>query len=228
MKYLFLLSIIFLTACGPQSFKQNNSGNSKFDSTSIASDSLAMASKLVNKTVKFLWRENKYDESLKDTFNSIVINQDYCQTISNPEKAALGYVATFIGNECNWDGEYKEDRSNLKCKILTALNLGYQCSENHLGFLRKQFKNDAKVLDQLKSEACPTTPDGATIQETFDAITLSVKGDLIIVYFEASGVNTRESDSWTWNETDHFKVTDGYLQLVKKDESSPKHQHFDQ
>src|SRR3569832_142073 len=74
-------------------------------------------------TVKFLWRANKYNEELKDTFNSIFINEAYCKTISDAERAALGYVATFIGNECWWDGEATDERSNLKCVILTALNL---------------------------------------------------------------------------------------------------------
>jgi hypothetical protein len=171
-----------------------------------------------DKTVIFLNR---------DINGSIQINEEFCKTISDHERAALGYVATFIGNECNWDGDYTDDRKNLKCKILTALNLGYQCSDMHLGFLRQMFKNDKKVLEELKSDNCPTTPDGATIQDTFDEITLTVKGNDILVFFKASGINLREGDSWSWTATNHFQLDKDKIKLIKKDESKVKREKFD-
>lgn len=181
---------------------------------------------LTNKNKLFLWREDVYNANLKDTFNSIVISNSLCEKLSDPEIAALGYVATFIGNECDWDGEYKEDRSNLKCKILSALNLGYQCSAQHLGFLKKWFKNDKKVLAEINSN-CPTTPFTATIQETFDKIAIKVEGNKIAVTFDASGVNMRESYYWSWTETDYFIVKNNTIQLIKKVESNVKNENFD-
>jgi hypothetical protein len=79
-----------------------------------------------NTTIVFLWREEKYNKKYKATFSEICINQSYCKTITDPERAVIGYIATFIGSDCNWDHECNADRSNLKCKVLTALNLGYQ------------------------------------------------------------------------------------------------------
>jgi len=175
--------------------------------------------------VKFLWREEVYDDELKATYSSIFINEDFCKTISEPERAALGYVATFIGNECWWDGEAKIDRSNLKCKILTSLNLDYQCSSKHLGFLRDWFKNDVKSLKEL--EYCPTTPYTSTIQDTFNEIILTVKGNEISVFFKANGVNLREGDSWSWEETDYFELNGNNIKLIKKDESKVKREHFE-
>ena len=165
------------------------------------------------KTVKFLWRGMKYDEELQDSINSIFINEEYCNSISDPEKAAIGYVATFVGNECWWDGKANDDRSNLKCIILTSLDLGYQCSEQHLGFLRKWFEGDTKALSNL--ENCPIIPYTSTIQNTFDEISLSVKGDDIAVSFKASRVNIREQKSRSWVETDYFKKNGHRLELVK-------------
>jgi hypothetical protein len=166
---------------------------------------------LSDKTVKFLWR---------DSSASIVINEEFCKTISDPEKAALGYVATFIGNECWWDGDYTDKRDNLKCEILTALNLGYQCSEKHLGFLRQWFKNDMTAIKEL--EACPTTPNTSTIQDTFDEITLTTKGNQIAVYFKANRVNMREEQSWTWSQTDYFQFDKDNIKLIKQDKSKVK------
>lgn len=229
MKYLGIATLIFLASCG----QTNN--NSDKENEDIVTDSVSEKEEitseenfnLTDKTVKFLWRADKYDETYKSTFSSIFIDEEFCKTITDPERAALGYVATFIGNECDWDGEAKNDRSNLKCMILTSLDLGYQCSDKHLGFLRQMFKNDTKVLDELKSDNCPTVPFTANSQETFDEITLTVKDDQIIVSFSANGINLSMGESWSWTETDYFQFdTDNNIKLIKKDKSEIKREHF--
>jgi hypothetical protein len=78
-----------------------------------------------------------------------------------------------------WDGEYKSDRSNLKCKILNALDLGYQCSQTHLGFLKKWFRIDEKVLKRL--EDCSTIPSTSTVQNTFDKIQITQKIKILLL-----------------------------------------------
>ena len=88
---------------------------------------------------KFMWRDAK-------TFD-IVLNHEYIKTMSIYERAALGYVASSTGNGCNYEGEGAE---YLNCDILSALNLGYQCSDRHLGFLRSMFQDDKKVLQELQ------------------------------------------------------------------------------
>lgn len=226
MKYLYIAILLFLAS----SVQTNNA----VDLSKVANSHTVLKDientpvnnfQFTDKTVKFLWRADKYDDELKDTFNSIFINEEYCKTITDPERAALGYVATFIGNECWWDGEANDDRSNLKCKILTALNLGYQCSDKHLGFLRQWFKDDKKAL--VKLENCPTTPYTSTIQDTFDEITLKVNGNEISIFFRANGVNTREGNSWSWTETDYFQVENDNLKLIKQDKSKVKQEHIE-
>lgn len=181
--------------------------------------------KIPEKNTKVLWRENLFDEELNMEINSIVLNENYIKTISEPEKAALAYIATFIGNECSWEGKATDDRSNLKCKIPSALDLGYQCSERHLGFLRNWFRSEKGILKEL--ENCPTTPDGATIQNTFDEINLEVRGNKILVSFKASGFNMREGKSWKWNEKLAFEFKNNQLFLVQKDKSEIKHSDFE-
>ncbi|MBN9297707.1 MAG: hypothetical protein J0I41_11875 [Filimonas sp.] len=223
-KIVYIIVVAVLISCG----QRGNSGSKIVKTDSLPGQSNMGGNThivLVNKTIKFLWREDKYDTELKDTFYSISINDTFCKTITDPERAALGYVATFIGNECEWDGEAKDDRSNLKCKILDALNLGYQCSERHLGFLRKWFKNDTAVQEELKVDNCPTTPNGATIQNTFDEIILTVKGNDIVVSFAANGVNLREGNSWSWTESDHFLFDGDNIRLINKNKSKVKHEH---
>ncbi|MCL4277962.1 MAG: hypothetical protein KJZ94_09970 [Ignavibacteria bacterium] len=208
MKFLYITTLFLLASCGQ--IKSNS------DKQNVTNVDTAETFTLTDKTVKFLWR---------DSSASIVINENFCKTISDPEKAALGYVATFIGNECWWDGDYTDKRDNLKCEILTALNLGYQCSDKHLGFLRQWFKNDTTALKEL--EACPTTPNTSTIQDTFDEIILTTKGNEISVFFKATGVNMREEESWNWTETDYFQLDNDNIKLIKQNKSKVNVEHFD-
>lgn len=207
MKFLYILNLFLCT-----SYSQENK---HCQETSSIDTDITKVFITTDKTVKFLWR---------DINGTMVINQDFCKTITDSEKAALGYVASFIGNECEWDGVPTNDRSNLKCEILTALNLNYQCSEQHLGFLKQWFRNDSTVLKEL--EACPTTPNTSTIQETFDEIILTTKGDAISAYFKASGIHLREEREWSWSETNHFKVQNDHIQLIRKERSKVKVSHF--
>lgn len=175
---------------------------------------------LTNRKIKFLWRKDLYNKELKTEVNSIVLNENYIKTITEPEKVALAYVATFIGNECEWDGQVTESRSNLRCKILDALGLGYQCSNPHLDLLRFWFRNDKDIIKEL--ENCPTIPDGATIQNTFEEINLEVKGNQIIISFKVNGMNMRESISNHWSEKHVYEFKGNELLLLKKDVSAVK------
>lgn len=226
MKIKLVLSILgFLILKPCCQHRHSADSNSQSELFSEAGDS--NKNHMADSTMKFMWRDMVYDSALKESFYSIVVNQAYLESMTDPERAALGYVATFIGNECWWDGKANADRSNLDCKLITALGLGYQCSDEHLGFLRRWFADDQQVLDELEKSNCPTTPYTATIQNTFDEISLTVKNDSIIVSFQASGVNIREQRSWNWSETDYFKLTGGKLRLVKKDQSEERLETFE-
>jgi len=174
---------------------------------------------LQDRSTRFLWREKRFLEEYGATVSTIVLDTAYAGTLTNPEKAALGYVATFIGNECAWDGKATPTRSNLKCKILAALGLGYQCSDTHLGFLRHWFRDDSTA--QKKLENCPTIPDGATSQETFDYIDVTITGHDIVVAYAVTSINTQRGKSWTWHAKDYFSFRDNRLQLMKTEKSEP-------
>ncbi|MDR7129453.1 hypothetical protein J2X69_001790 [Algoriphagus sp. 4150] len=220
MKNLLVIpSILALISCG----KMDNTTQLQSDPTQIESLDIHVK----DTTVQFLWRDMKYDSALNDSFNSIFLNLEYVDIMEDPEKAALGYVATFIGNECWWDGDAEEDRSNLDCKIITALGLGYQCSDRHLGFLKEWFSDDPQVLAELESANCPTTPYTATIQDTFDEIELTVKGDSIIVNYKVSAINFREQKNWEWSVADYFVVKGDKLMLINRDKSEVGQGRFD-
>lgn len=166
-----------------------------------------------NLPIQFLTREDRYDESVKAIVSKMVINQSYLHNISPPERAALGYIAFDIGNECEWGYDSEGNRA-LFCQIVTALNLDYQCSDTQLAFLRTWFSKDTVAFDKLKS--CPTIPNSATIQSTFDEILIQKdeSNNTITVQSKITGINMRESKSWAWSQTDRFEYGKDHIMLV--------------
>src|SRR5690606_40506381 len=105
------------------------------------------------------------------------------------------------------------------------LDLGYQCSYKHLNFLRFWFRNDKNILKEL--ENCPTTPDGATVQDTFDEINIESEENMITIFFKANGINMREGKTWSWTEKHYFEFKKNELILLKKDISQIKRDTYE-
>lgn len=159
--------------------------------------------------LKVIWREDVYDASLKGTVNVIKLDESYFSGITEPEKAVLGYLASTIGNEC-----YAETgKQNVKCKILTALNMSYQCSEENKTFLKNWFRDDASIVSQI--ENCkPTVP--STVEKTFDEVKISTADNTIKVELKGLKLNIKENTASKWSESLSFKVDGDKLTLLER------------
>lgn len=164
---------------------------------------------LKDTTVKAVWREDVYDAALKGSVNVIKLNDGYFAGISDPEKAVIGYLATTIGNECSQDG-----KQNVKCKILSALNLDYQCSESNKSFLKSWFESDAEVIKEIDN--CKPTIASGNVEKTFDVVKITTGGDLIKVSLKGLKLNLKENTSSSWSESIIFRLTDNKLTLVER------------
>lgn len=215
MKALLPLLLLFLLLVSGYSSMETDTATVETASGIAATEAEAYTS--ANKKIRFLWREQVYDADLQDSVSTIVTDQASADQLTDAERAALGYVVTFIGSECGWDGEANEAFGNLKCKALTALNLGYQCSDQHLGFLQSWFRKDQAVLARLA--ACPRVPFTASSQQTFDEVYLTTQADTIQVWFSASGVNVPMNAAWAWSEENVFRVQSDAISLVKVEKS---------
>lgn len=184
----------------------------------LTNDEITAAVNLPEKDYKFLWIKSQFNEEILDSIPSMKINQKYLKEMTEPEKAAVTYIATFIGNECEWDGGFTDDNTNLKCKILTTFDLGYQCSDEHLGFLRQWFEKDEPVLKELESDNCPTIPDTATHQNSFDEIQISVHENQIVITYQVDDINTRGEEVIAYTERATFEVVDERHIVLKKKE----------
>ena len=130
----------------------------------------------------------------------------------------MGYVSTFVGNECEWDGgNPNENRSNLDCKLLTYLDLGYQCSDKHLGFLNRWFSKDSVVIEKLKR--CPTIPNSATVQSTFDEVLLktNTQNQIITINYKVKVINVRENEVSTYTKKDQFNYGLNSIRLIRSE-----------
>ena len=162
---------------------------------------------------KIVWREEKTDEDGR-VKNSIAIDSSFFKTINDRDKACLGYVVTFVGNECWWDGDQTTDsRDNLKCVLLDALQLGYQCSDTHLDFLRKWFESDARVSKEL--EDCPTIPFTSTIQNTFREIEFYAEDTFVYIRTKESEVEMRNDYYEEYEKHYEFELKNEQLYLTR-------------
>lgn len=162
-----------------------------------------------NTLQKIVWREDVYDPNIKGTVNVIKLDDNYFANISGPEKAVLGYLASTIGNECYADGS----KQNVKCKILTALKLGYQCSEESKTYLKSWFRDDAVIVSQV--EKCkPTLP--TTIEKTFDEVKISSADNKITVELKGLKLNIKENSVSKWSEALSFKVDGDKVSLIER------------
>lgn len=171
------------------------------------------------KPIQFLKRVDAYDESAQANVNGMVINHSYLHNITPSEKAALAYVAYDIGNECEWGYDSNGNGRVLWCRIVSALDLAHQCSDEQISFLRKWFAKDAVALKKL--ESCPALPNSATVQTTFDEILIQNNEveKTITVSYKVTGINTRESKSWQWSQIDVFKYGPENIILLNSEKS---------
>ncbi|KLT70237.1 hypothetical protein [Flavobacterium sp. ABG] len=149
-----------------------------------------------------------------DKNRNLQLNDEFIKTITNQQRAALGYIATSIGNECSWDGDEKPDKSNLKCKFLWALNLGYQCSETHLSFLRKWFKEDAAVLQNL--QYCSKTESSEKNQDFFIVLKMATLNNTIRIIYTAAGFDEKTPQKWSWTEESTYSFTKNEIKQIHR------------
>jgi hypothetical protein len=164
--------------------------------------------------IKILWLEKEFDPEFDTTVEVIRLNQSYFENIDEAEKAVIGYYATFHGNECWWENNMpNEARSNLRCKIIDALKLGYQCSDTHIGFLRKWFRTQPHLLQEL--DHCTTIPNTSTQQDSFEEIIVERKKDVFTIRFTICAQNLRDKITRCYEEIHSFRIFADAVEEIK-------------
>lgn len=163
---------------------------------------------LKDKTLTFQWKDK----------HGILINKDYCKTVSEPERAAIGYLALLYNSSSHYDTALNES-----CTIESALKLGEQCSEEYKYFMQFWFRNDAKTLKKINN--CYLVPDTSSSFDYFSQIKLKIKGNKIYIYFNAKGFSRDIWDS-TWTGTIIFLVDKYNIKLIKSKISNARYTYY--
>jgi hypothetical protein len=164
--------------------------------------------------IKVLWLEKQLDPEFNAEVQVIKLNQSYFDNINEAEKAIIGYYATFHGNECWWENDQpNDDRSNLRCKIIDALKLSYQCSDTHLDFLKKWFRTQPLLIQEL--DHCPTFPTTSTLQDSFEEIIVERNKDVFTIRFTICAENVRDNTTRCYEEIHTFRIFSDGVEEIK-------------
>ena len=160
---------------------------------------------LKDKTISFLVAGNN---------SKFLINQEYCNTISEYERAALGYVALLNGTM----NTYYDKTTNKECTMRSALNLDNEFSDKYKNYMLFWFRNDERSLKDLKNcSPISASYKGASIYYYFQQIILKVNGNKISIFFKAEYLNRDRSS--TWNEKIVFLVDKDNLKILEVEKS---------
>jgi hypothetical protein len=138
---------------------------------------------------------------------TLYFDQRQLDSLKDEEKAALGYVLSFVGNECQRD--YTHEENLVACSLALALGLGYQCRDQHLNFLKYWFRFDKESLEGL--EFCYETPNTATLQTELSLLKMAQCGRWIIIDMKADGMFLREDEFWEVEERFIFEKRSKHL-----------------
>ena len=202
---MFLASVTsFFSSCIPRTAVND-------DTIAAGNDSAVNETQLYflrDTSVRLLWQSKEFDELLKDTVKTLVVNNDYLDTMTEPEKAVIGYVSTFVRNNfC----------SNIHCsgsaeKLKPYLKLQGQSAEQNLNFLKNWFRNDAACLSRLENPSCYYDNE-----KEFAELKLTVKADTLKVWFAAN--ETVPGGIVRWKQEDTFKLDQNNLLLIEEKQS---------
>ncbi len=121
LSFVIFALLILASSCGP-----NTNSN---EETILANNTCSVADSqiylLKDTSVKVLWSENKFDVKSNSFINTHEVNADYLDTMSDPERAAIGFVS------------------------LVAMQ--HKPSEKNLNFLKQWFRYDNKSLSKIEN-----------------------------------------------------------------------------
>lgn len=167
---------------------------------------------LKDKTVNFL-REGKEYKHL--------INEEYCKTMSEPERATLSFLAMSYDTA----EAYYDKTLNKQSTILNALNLDSECSDRFKYYMKFWFRNDSKSLKEIDNCQKTSSFHGQSVYFGYSEINLTIKGNKIHIDFKAEG---SDRDIWncSWNGKLIFLVEDNNIKLIEKKESEEEYIYY--
>jgi hypothetical protein len=134
-----------------------------------------------------------------------VVKLERLSPMSDAMRAILAMYALQNGAGC-WGGN-----ENLRCVLTDSLNIGGQCSKEHIKIIRTWFKKSIPKMsgypdDIYKNiqtpgnleDICYKMPDSSTFQNTWDIIRVTQNGNNVIVDAHGHWLEREESGSFRY------------------------------
>lgn len=157
---------------------------------------------LKDKTVKVLWNKRIDGE---------LLNKEYFKTMSEPERAALGYIVKL---------QQILENGGEKYTIENTLNLGYPCLEKYKCYMQLWFRNDTESLKTIV-DCFLWYERGQSVYDFLNEINLTVKGSKIYISFE---IVTTNRDIWDCSRREEiiFLVDEDNIKVIDWKRQSPQ------
>jgi hypothetical protein len=144
-------------------------------------------------------REGSVKLSWTDASYQLVLDGEALSCLSNAERAAVAYIGTTLGTDCDWvRGTDLSAPEHMDCKLTTALGLGNQCEKKHKDFLVEWFGEDIPAQ-------CARIPITAYSQTALTELSLGHEGPMITVVYRATTTTGPGGKAWSWSETIVFQ-----------------------
>jgi hypothetical protein len=167
-----------------------------------------------------------YDKSYKP-----IVNLQRLPTKSDGMRAILAMYALQNGAGCS---SRRDD--GIQCLLTSALNLGTQCSEQHIRLVRTWFKAELPKMSGYEKSLyqdtqhqgglesiCYNTPFTATFQQVWDLIRVKQQNNHVLI--DAHGVWTAREESGSFHYQTEYEIGEDTVTLITHKEipSSEKH-----
>ena len=134
-----------------------------------------------------------------------VVKLERLGPMSDAMRAILAMYALQNGAGC-WGGN-----ENLRCVLTDSLNIGGQCSKEHIKIIRTWFKKSIPKMSGYRDDIyknvqtpgnlediCYKKPDSSTFQNTWDIIRVTQNGNNVIVDAYGHWLEREESGSFRY------------------------------
>ncbi len=188
--YYIILTLFLLTSCNQTKiFKKNALQNDIYE--------IVVLTKL-SEPEKYLETGEKYKTLIPGEIDTTTIKK-----LNGPLIALTAFYSAMGGTMC--DGE--------NCELTTALGLGKQGSDKHKHIIKKYFPDD-KVAETLLKQNCYLRPSGASSFSDYEFLTITDKGDTVLVDYKLMYYNRGEIE---WTEgPDIYIFKDNKFEKIKR------------
>ena len=163
---------------------------------------------------RVLWRE--------DPLQQLKVNEEYIAQSPEHIRAILAFLSTRAGTSCqqteptvvtidlndpeilNMELADMFTPGKLTCELSAGVGFEDQCSEEHISFVKKWFRRDTAVFQEL--EKCNRVPATATLQHVFSAIEMKEDGNAVEVRYAITQVDNRTGARNTRHFVDRYEL----------------------